>query len=108
MMRSARTGLLRHDHPASRIRALRTGRRDQLQLFDDVLDLRRAPAWEASALLRRSGKQSSQKRMFLSSLDLSAGSKLGPACPIRLQLCSRNIEKHSVDNIKVSRDIELS
>jgi len=44
MTRSARTGLLRHDHPASRIRALPTGRRDQLQLFDAVLDLRRAPA----------------------------------------------------------------
>ncbi len=51
MIRSARTSLLRHDHPASRIRALATGRRDQLQLFDAVLDLRRAPAWEASAEL---------------------------------------------------------
>jgi len=49
MIRSARTGLLRHDHPASRIRALPTGRRDQLQLFDAVLDLRRAPAWQAFA-----------------------------------------------------------
>ena len=36
MIRSARTSLLRHDHPASRIRALATGRRDQLQLFDAV------------------------------------------------------------------------
>lgn len=38
MIRSARTSLLRHDHPASRIRALATGRRDQLQLFDAVLE----------------------------------------------------------------------
>ena len=33
MIRSARTGLLRHEHPASRIRARPTARHDQLQLF---------------------------------------------------------------------------
>jgi hypothetical protein len=35
-MRSASTGLLKRDHPASRIRALPTARHDQLQLFDAV------------------------------------------------------------------------
>jgi len=50
MIRSASTGLLRSDHPASRNRALPTVRRDQLQLFDAVF--RPAPTFTETIAIK--------------------------------------------------------
>jgi hypothetical protein len=50
MIRNARTGLLRRDHPASRIRALPTARHDQLQLFDTAF--RPAPTFTETIAIK--------------------------------------------------------
>jgi len=71
MIRSARTGLLRRDHPASRIRALPTARHDQLQLFDVVF--RPAPTFTETIAIKTDAFEFG---------DFSARSKLGSNLPV--------------------------
>src|ERR1700756_4755672 len=91
MIRSASTGLLRRDHPVSRIRALPTARHDQLQLFDAVF--RPAPTFTETIAMRTDVFEIG---------DVSAGSKLGSNLPALWRSISGLSGAESTVSVKVN------